>query len=257
MLRSRVEQAVRNNAVWCDAVCRAHGAPGEFHEDLWLNRHPVPRFYSNAITLRDSAKPAALVDRIQTLLVSSATALWSVKDAFHALDLTALGLQPLFDATWLWRDPSPVPDLATEVRWSRIERASELAQWEAAWSADPGNDAGRKQPRLFPDPLLADDQIAFIAGRNGDRIVAGAILNRTDNVVGLSNVFAAPDCAASTWGGAVTTAGAIFPGLPLVGYERGQELSVARSLGFTPLGGLRVWIKQGGITERASDTPPS
>ena len=50
MTCSRVEQAARNNAVWCETICRVHGTPGEFHDTLWLNRHPVPRFYPNVVT---------------------------------------------------------------------------------------------------------------------------------------------------------------------------------------------------------------
>jgi hypothetical protein len=30
--------AAHNNALWCDAICRAHDRPGEFHEALWLTR---------------------------------------------------------------------------------------------------------------------------------------------------------------------------------------------------------------------------
>jgi len=52
MLDDRSVRAARNNAEWCDAVCRAHGNPGEFHDGIWLNRKPVPRFYPNAGHLR-------------------------------------------------------------------------------------------------------------------------------------------------------------------------------------------------------------
>jgi hypothetical protein len=38
--------AAHNNAMWCDAVCRAHDRPGEFHEALWLTRLGTPRFIS-------------------------------------------------------------------------------------------------------------------------------------------------------------------------------------------------------------------
>ena len=30
MTHDPAEMAARNNAAWCDAVCRAHGVPGEF-----------------------------------------------------------------------------------------------------------------------------------------------------------------------------------------------------------------------------------
>jgi len=33
----------------------------------------------------------------------------------------------------------------------------------------------------------------------------------------------------------------VFPGLPLVGYERGSELDAMVALGFERLGPLRVW----------------
>jgi hypothetical protein len=34
-----------------------------------------------------------------------------------------------------------------------------------------------------------------------------------------------------------------FPGLPIVGYEHGDELAAWCALGFEPLGPLRVWLK--------------
>jgi hypothetical protein len=79
MTYSRVEQAARNNAVWCETICRVHGTPGEFHDTLWLNRHPVPRFYPNVVTLAPQAGTATQLAHI------------------HALDLAVLGFQPLFD----------------------------------------------------------------------------------------------------------------------------------------------------------------
>ena len=31
--------AARNNAAWCDAMARLHGAAGEFAAAAWINRH--------------------------------------------------------------------------------------------------------------------------------------------------------------------------------------------------------------------------
>ena len=56
MLDEKIIRAARNNAELCDAVCRAHGNPGEFHEGMWLNRHQVPRFYPNAGTLAEPSQ---------------------------------------------------------------------------------------------------------------------------------------------------------------------------------------------------------
>lgn len=33
-----IADAARNNAAWCDAVCSAHGAPGELRDSHWLTR---------------------------------------------------------------------------------------------------------------------------------------------------------------------------------------------------------------------------
>ena len=87
-----------------------------------------------------------------------------VKDSFCALDLAALGFQPLFDATWLWRAPS------------------ELAQWETAWSGSPANNPSSEHPRLFLPALLADPELVFTRSRSGDR------LHRAAPVAGLDPV---------------------------------------------------------------------
>ena len=66
MTTSEAALCARNNALWCDAVCRAHGLPGEFLAGLWLNRRPVPRFYANAVTLspKDPAGQRAWVEHL-------------------------------------------------------------------------------------------------------------------------------------------------------------------------------------------------
>jgi hypothetical protein len=49
------------------------------------------------------------------------------KDSYAVLNLTPLGYEPLFDATWIWRDPQPVPlsDIAT---WRILRDAAALAR---------------------------------------------------------------------------------------------------------------------------------
>jgi hypothetical protein len=41
----------------------------------------------------------------------------------------------------------------------------------------------------------------------------------------------------------VRSIAARYPGLPIVGYQSGDELAAARRAGFTSTGPLRVWIK--------------
>jgi hypothetical protein len=72
------------------------------------------------------------------------------------------------------------------VRWVRVTHAEELAVWEAAWRA--GQEPFVGWPRLFPDQLLTNEDIAVIAAIRKGKVVAGAIGNRTGAVVGLSNI---------------------------------------------------------------------
>jgi hypothetical protein len=54
-------------------------------------------------------------------------------------------------------------------------------------------------------------------------------------------VFGKEADAARCWAGCLATIIDIFPGLPLVGYERGNDLIIAQALGFEVVGSLRVW----------------
>lgn len=244
MTSPQAEEAARNNALWCDAVCRAHGKPGAFSDHLWWNLHVVPRFYSNAVTLSRAEGFTFQQDRIRDLLSADLASRWSVKDSFCTLDLAPMGFSILFEATWLSR-PADLPRPRCEmedVRWGYVEDPLELERWEAAWGGSPEG-ALETEPRIFLRPLLSADGVAFVAGYQGGRIVAGAVANRTDDVVGLSNVFTPAEDAVQYWAGCVAGAIAAFPGLPLLDYERGRDLELARETGFSELEPLRVWTR--------------
>jgi len=246
MTLSRVEQAARNNAIWCDTICRAHGAAGEFHADLWFNRNPVPRFYPNVVTLSNQRPAAAQLAHVQELVAAILPDHWAIKDSFAELDLAALAFQLFFEATWIWRAPSaPLPKAHDHgIQWVRLQDEAQLAQWESAWSRNPANNSSTQQPRLFLPALLADPNVAFIAAYQGREMIAGAIANHTDTVVGLSNLFAPAADSESFWAGCAATAQATFPGYPLVGYESGLDLARAEAVGFEKLQTLRVWASR-------------
>lgn len=133
MTLSRVEQAARNNAIWCDTLCRAHGAAGEFHEALWLNRNPVSRFYPNVVTLVEQRHVADQLTQIQAL-AATFPGHWAVKDSFAELDLAALAFQLFFEATWIWRAPSVPLSQADDpgIQWVCLQNTAQLTQWETA-----------------------------------------------------------------------------------------------------------------------------
>lgn len=215
--------AARNNADWCEAMCRAHGLRGEFRADAWTSADRSPPYYPDAVTLSEHADAAQVLARIDDRSPGA-----SVKDSFARLDLTAHGFAPLFDAQWLARDPRPSgprPD------WRRVRDAAELARWERAW--DGGVDG------LFPPALLEDPSVLVLAAPD---FAAGAVLSLGAGVVGVSNLFHGDQEPDRAWQDCLIAASAYCPGLTVVGYEHGPDLDVAERAGFTRLGPLRVWL---------------
>lgn len=235
-----LQQAVTNNAHWCETICASHGIPGEFHADLWLNRHPVPRFYPNVVTLTPTGDLAQL-GAIQELCAVASGPI-SVKDSFDCLDLVQLGMRSLFSASWLYRAPGlPKPDVPADLlRATRVQTAAELAQWELAWSGEP---ASSPPAPLFLPALLGDPEIAIFALYHQQRLVAGAIASRTGAIVGVSNMFVLEAEPLHCWAGCIAAIMDCFPGLALVGYEQGNDLAIAQALGFEAVGSLRVWVQ--------------
>jgi hypothetical protein len=234
--------AVRNNAAWCDAVCRSHGGPGTFEPHAWVSRAATPPFYPNLVTLSGAEGAEAQFATVTSLAASGLARPWAVKDSFATLDLIPLGFRPLFDATWIGRLaalPFP-PVVAPDVEWVVVREAVMLAAWEAAWGAE----AEPPEERVFRPALLADPAVAILAGVRDGRVIAGVVANRSDGVTGLSNLFVPHDVPALR-AAALTVVAAVFPGTALVGYEHGAVLAAMLALGFTALGPLRVWELDG------------
>lgn len=231
-------RAVRNNAEWCDAVCRAWGSDGRFTEHLWINHHPVPRYYPNIITLQPATPN--LVDELRLAVEAVRARIGGeigVKDSFADLDLYGLGLNVLFDAEWHARHSATQVETAdSDLDWRLTETAADQQAWQLAWDAD----ATATSP-VFAPALLADPNIAFIAGYDRGEIVAGAIANSHAGVVGLSNLFTRNTHIRDDWRDAIATAVAHFPGLPVIGYGPGAARPLGESLGYSTLGPLRIW----------------
>jgi hypothetical protein len=237
------ELAAWNNAGWCDAVCRAHGRPGIFRKAAWVMRQAAPPFFSNAVSLDGAEASAAHAAAVQGLVAGGLPGAWAVKDSFCTLDIRRLGFSLLFEAEWLYRPASrPRPNVCMAgVHWVRVTQAEELAVWEAAWRGSQEPFAGR--PRLFPDRLLTNEDIAVIAAIRKSKVVAGAIGNRTGAVVGFSNIFLPREEAQDFRAGCLAQVIEAFPRLSVVGYDRGEALVEARAAGFDSVGHLRVWSR--------------
>lgn len=224
--------AARNNAAWCDALCRTHAIVGRFTTEAWTSPTRTPPFYPDAVTLDPSAISDRILGRIDT-----ATAGASVKDSFACLDLTMHGFEIAHEAMWIHR-PAEAPSTdGPTTTWARVRTVGELAAWATAWDGTGAPDG------LFRPELLEVPEIRVLAAWSGDRATAGAIVNRTGDVVGISNLFASDGEGA--WRGCLATVARAFPGRSLVGYEAGEELEIARRAGFRAIGPLRVWAAGG------------
>lgn len=223
---SLAQAAARNNAEWCDLVCRSHGLKTRWDKAAWVSERRSPPFYPDAVSLTGEATVADLLDG------KDGSAGCSVKDSFASLDLTPAGFRILFEAQWIRRPPGPDHGDAEGPRWRAVRTAEELRVWAAAHGGG----------EVFRPELLAHPGVTVLGAYDGERLVGGAVANRSDNLVGLSNVFAANDNPGTIW---VTVAGAVsaaHPGLPIVGYESGADLATAREAGFVAAGPLRVWL---------------
>jgi len=238
MQSHRAQLAARNNATWCDSVCRAFGAPGSFEPDCWINRNRAPRYYPNLVAL--SADRDRVVQAVDSLLADELAGDWGVKDSFDQLDLMSRGFRCLFDARWLWREPVAASRAAGSA-WHRAQTPEELAAWSRAH--DPEGQTS------FRRALLNDDRIAFLSLEDEGQIVAGLAANLAAGVVGISNIFAKP-AAEPQLSAALDRVAQLYPGSAQVCWEPLTELSRAQALGFEVLAPLKVWVRAPGAQTR-------
>jgi hypothetical protein len=155
----------------------------------------------------------------------------SVKDSFADVDLADHGFAVLFDARWLHREPARRSD--PRLAWHVVATEEEFAEWAGAAGLE-----GILRPEL-----MGDATVRFLVARSERSLAAGAVLNETDGVVGVSNVFATAAGADAVWADLPAVIGEIRGERPIVGYERGDALSLAVASGFTATGELRVWVR--------------
>jgi hypothetical protein len=223
-LDHRIGVAVENNARWCDLVCRSHGITTSWQQGFWVARQPSPQFYPQAITLQENLAPEQLIDELPA-------GPCSVKDSFADLDLASRGFEQLFEARWIYR--APTPETAAATGWTTVSTEKDFDRWlEACGLAD-----------VLSAVLMRDESVRFLQRKRTHDVSAGAVLNRTGSVVGLTNLFSTNVPLDEVWGDVAALCGQHFPLCPLVGYERGQDLDAAIKTGFNDLGALRVWLQ--------------
>ncbi len=233
------QAAVMNAALWCDAVCAAHGRRTLFAAGLWLAPDGAPPLYPDAATL-PRADPVRARARIARM-AEGRTLGMAVKDGFGDLDLAPLGFRPFIEGAWLvaGMGGGGLTPAAGGERLAPVAGDGGLAGWEADWRGGEDLPTGL---RMFPPALLSRSEIRFLSDGAG----SGGVLCLGAGVVGASNLYAAPGRdPAAVWQDIATAAGGLWPGKPVVTWAHGAELEAARAAGFARLGRMRVWLRPG------------
>lgn len=222
----------RNNADWYEAVFSAHGLRYRRLAFAFVAEDVAPPYYSeltvlspdeNANVLPELAKLARRIDGTLGL-----------KDSFCQLDIGLNGLETLFEASWFWRAPRQV---SIPEGWEKLSNTNDLLMWEESWKRN----GSPTDQRMFPETLLARDDVNFFGRRANDRFIAGCIVNRSADSMGLSNVFAETPSEAF-FAQAADAAASVDGDLPVVGYESGDELVFAHQAEFDTVGQLRILV---------------
>ncbi len=232
--------AAVNNALWCDAVCRAHVVSTSFGTDAWTALTVAPRLYPNVVTLSVDGREEQL-RRVAELRASLVPSGWGVKDSFDVLDLAPQGFRPALHGRWaaLHNDEPGPFDGVSRFQVSRVDTQEALWEWESAWNIAHPEDE-RAGSLVFPLSLLEDPDISFLSVWDGSELVAGLVANHGAGVVGVSNLFMTDRHGPRAVWPCLAQVRAMWPEPPLVGYGPDRPTMLGR-LGFRHLGDLTVW----------------
>jgi hypothetical protein len=232
MTDSRAISAAGNNADIYECVFQAHDLRYRREAYAFISIDPPPPYYSSLTTLSATRidEQRAAIDQLRR----SRSWKFDFKDSFCSFDMTALGMEILFEARWLWAPPRMFG--GTDPNWQQVKTDDDLAQWEQGWKRN-GSSTERK---MFPSSMLSRPDIVFFGRRNGAGFQAGCIGNISGDCVGLSNVFSESD-GEDELRAAIECVAALAPDKPVVGYDRGAMLSRMKSFGFEDVGPLRIW----------------
>ncbi|SET03532.1 hypothetical protein [Paenibacillus sp. NFR01] len=223
-MSEKVVTAVLNNIVWCAMVCETHGISSTLKKHIWKTTSKAPTFYPDMITSNGCATVDEVIENIGNNDISS------IKDSFASLDMSPLDFEMLFTAEWIYHEP--VANLEPVKRgWCHVTTEKDLADWASFHLSENV---------IRPELLGRPDVKIYLSRKIGD--VAGFLANLGADAVGISNVFSSVNCN-NVWSDILQIVAFDFPGLPMVGYQRGDGLTAALQSGWTSVGPLNVWVR--------------
>lgn len=239
-MKNKLRLAIHNNNGLYEAVFSGHNIKFQRTDAIWYSLEKTPPLYSNLVTIAQDWRPDDIFSDIELNYERAAWEEWSIKDSFGVLALSAYGFAKLFAAQWIYlaaADFSPA-GAQEKLRYELADNEAALAAWRIAWDAD--EQLGQE---IFARDLLHNPRVRFVAGYKGERIVSGCLVNRTDDVLGISNFFA-PGQEMRYWSDMIGFIFASIACLDIVGYERPEVAQGLREIGFEPIGNLTVWLKK-------------
>lgn len=240
-LAGKLHKAINNNIGLYASIFGSRALTFQQTDDVWYSFDQAPPLYSNLISISRSWEPDD-DDIMQNLIRGFQNDHWSklsVKDSFNVLDLTPFGFAKLFDASWVYRETHMElpPSSSSGIEYKPVKDENTFEAWEVAWSAKEEDEFGKQ---IFDISLLADPNLTFLAGFESGQIVSGCLLNRTDDVLGLSNVFAPNDDPTNTIE-MIAAINKYLGTVDIVGYQQNVDLDN----GFESVGELSVWLLPG------------
>lgn len=223
----RAIMAARNNADWYAMMFAIHGLNYRRSRIAFLALDNPPPYHSRMTTL----DPEAGTDLLELVSQNMDRPRFGIKDSFDCLGLAEKGLKELFTAEWFYANKIRPGDTS---KWVRIESTEDLLLWEAAWK-DGGSPSEQRQ---FPNAILEREDVAIWGRRISSGFDAGVVANFSTDCVGLSNCF-----GEDAYPSAAALCAELGRGLPIVGYDRDDNLDAALSVGFESTGRLRIWVK--------------
>ena len=218
----RLRRAVDASIGWYEDIFALHGIGSMLEDGLWSSLGPPPPLHSDAVTV----EPTVPAEHVRKRIGDRTRA--GVKGSFASLDLSDAGMEVLFSATWIHREAAD----AGMTGWRAVRTADALATWNAGWDTS----------EVLLPPLLDRAHLRILERVERGDVIGGAIARLGGAVVDVSNVHGVGGHVVD-WTELAAATARLFPGRPVVGYERGDELDGAIAGGFEPVGELRVWVR--------------
>jgi len=243
-MNTGVRFAIADNVAWCTLISsELNNSPSVPRFGGVLFRRKVPAYFPNYISTDcdvAARNQCGLADELRSLGLPAG---FGIKDSYANLDLSDQGFRCAIEGQWIVSggeqrsDTRIPPDVS--ILWPKERHGIE------AWIQSSGITA-IDVDRFLGSPR-AVRSVALVALLKAERIQAGAIINASERVLGISNVFSL-DPELDMWPLLKAAIRRRVGHALLVGWEAGEALEAACAAGFEAVHPMRVWIDGRGQT---------